>query len=68
MTDEQKDQERVYPYHPEEMRASWDVRVGRNITLSGTARWTPAGVVTAGIAASAVLLALAALVRASHPR
>lgn len=52
------------PAHPEEMKAVWDVRVGRCITLQGSARWTPAGIVTAGIAASAVLLALSALVRA----
>ncbi|MEW6124213.1 MAG: hypothetical protein AB1698_16480 [Pseudomonadota bacterium] len=52
------------PSHPEEMKASWEVRIGRIITLQGSARWTPAGVVTAGIAASAVLLAFAALARA----
>jgi len=48
--------------HPEEMRATWDLKVGTSITLQGSARWTPAGVVTAGIAASAALLSLAALV------
>ncbi|MEP9352246.1 hypothetical protein ABLE93_01480 [Xanthobacter sp. KR7-65] len=52
------------PNHPEEMKATWDLRVGRSIRLQGGARWTPAGVITAGIAASAVLLALSALVRA----
>lgn len=66
MTDTAEDQQRAHPYHPEEMRATWDLKVGKSITLQGDARWTPAGIVTAGIAASAVLLSLAALVRAAH--
>ncbi|SHE82598.1 hypothetical protein SAMN02745157_1022 [Kaistia soli DSM 19436] len=66
MTDTTENQQRAYPYHPEEMRATWDLEVGKSITLQGNARWTPAGVVTAGIAASAVLLSLASLVRAAH--
>jgi len=64
MTDEPDGQTPATPYHPEEMRATWDLKVGKSITLQGTARWTPAGVVTAGIAASAVLLSISALVRA----
>lgn len=52
------------PYHPEEMKAVWDVRVGKFITVQGSARWTPAGVITAGIATSAILLAISVLVRA----
>ncbi|MBZ9938457.1 hypothetical protein LB518_19310 [Mesorhizobium sp. BR1-1-16] len=66
MTENSNRSQPDYPYHPEEMRAAWDCKFGKNITLQGTARWTPAGVVTAGIAASAVLLSLAALVRAAH--
>ncbi|MDI4665650.1 hypothetical protein K9U40_15155 [Xanthobacter autotrophicus] len=66
MTDEPDDQKPSSPCHPEEMRATWDLKVGRSITMQGTARWTPAGVVMAGIAASAVLLALSALVRAAR--
>lgn len=64
MTDTSDDQQPATPYHPEEMKATWDLRIGKRVSLQGTARWTPAGVVTAGIAASAVVLALAALVRA----
>lgn len=64
MTDEPDGHASSTPYHPEEMRATWDLKVGKSISLQGTARWTPAGVVTAGIAASAVLLSIAALVRA----
>lgn len=59
-----QDETPAAPYHPEEMKVTWDLKIGRSITLQGTARWTPAGVVTAGIAASAVLLALAAVMRA----
>ncbi|MDI4658877.1 hypothetical protein [Xanthobacter autotrophicus] len=66
MTDEPDGQKPTTPYHPEEMKATWDVRVGKSISLQGTAHWTPAGVVTTGIAASAVLLSIAALVRATR--
>jgi len=68
MTDDAADQKPSSPYHPEEMKATWDVRIGKSVTLQGSARWTPAGVVTAGIAASAVLLAISALVRAARRR
>lgn len=61
---ETRDERSATPYHPEEMKATWDLKVGKTISLQGTARWTPAGVVTAGIAASAILLALAAVMRA----
>lgn len=54
--------------HPEEMRATYALRLGSKITLSGTARITPAGVVTTGIAVSLILLSCAAIVRAMHPR
>jgi hypothetical protein len=52
--------------HPEEMRAGFDLRIGKNINLKGTARITPAGVVCAGIASVAILLAATALVRATR--
>jgi hypothetical protein len=54
------------PTHPEEMKAVYDLRVGKFISLQGSARMTPAGLVTAGIAASAILLAVSALIRASR--
>jgi hypothetical protein len=54
------------PTHPEEMKAVFDLRVGKLISLQGSARMTPAGVVTAGITASAILLAVSALVRAAR--
>ena len=64
MTDDVNAQKPASSCHPEEMRATWDLKIGRNIALQGSARWTPAGVITAGIAASAVLLSISALARA----
>jgi hypothetical protein len=52
--------------HPEEMRAAFDLRVGKSINLRGTARVTPAGLICAGIAGVAVLVAATALVRAAR--
>lgn len=52
--------------HPEEMRAAFDLRVGKSINLKGTARVTPAGLICAGIAGVAVLAAATALVRAAR--
>ena len=54
------------PTHPEEMKAVYDVRIGKWVTLQGSARITPAGMVATGIAVAAILLATAALVRASR--
>jgi hypothetical protein len=51
--------------HPEEMRAGFDLQIGKNINLKGNARLTPAGIVTGGIMTVAVLLATTALVRAA---
>jgi hypothetical protein len=50
--------------HPEEMRATFDLRVGEHINLHGSARLTPAGIVAAGLMTVAVLVARTALVRA----
>jgi len=52
--------------HPEEMRAAGEIQIGKYIDLRGTARVTPAGLICAGIAGVAVLLAAAVLVRASR--
>ncbi|CAN5369034.1 hypothetical protein BH10PSE10_BH10PSE10_08160 [soil metagenome] len=51
--------------HPEEMRAGFDLTFG-DLHLKGTARVTPAGLISAGIAGVAVMLAAAALVRAAR--
>jgi hypothetical protein len=52
--------------HPEEMRATGEIQIGKHINLKGTVRMTPAGLICAGIAGGALLLAAAALVRAAR--
>jgi hypothetical protein len=52
--------------HPEEMRAEFDLRIGKNINLKGSARLTPAGIVTAGLMTVSILLAATAFVRAAR--
>ncbi len=54
----------IAPTHPEEMKASVDLRIGRSFSLTASGRMTPASLVCAAIAASAVLLSTAAVVRA----
>jgi hypothetical protein len=54
--------------HPEEIKASVDLRVGNSVSLKATVRTTPAGLVTAGIMVSAIVLAVATLVRAGRRR
>lgn len=50
--------------HPEEMKAVFDLRVGKWISLQGSARMTPAGIVTVGITTAATALAFLAVARA----
>ena len=50
------------PTHPEEMKASYNLRIGKSISLQGSARITPAGIVTVGVTTLLVALAFAALV------
>lgn len=52
--------------HPEEMRADFDLCVGKHVSLKGSARITPAGIVTVGLMTVAVLVATTALVRAAR--
>ena len=52
--------------HPEEMKASVDLRIGDAVSLRATGRTTPAGLVTAGIMVSAIILSVAALVWATR--
>ena len=52
--------------HPEEMRAGFDLRIGKTVNLKGSGRLTPAGIVAAGVMTIGVLLAAAALVRAAR--
>ncbi|WP_442581956.1 hypothetical protein ACSBOB_08275 [Mesorhizobium sp. ASY16-5R] len=50
------------PTHPEEMKTNFDLRVGKSISLQGSARITPAGIVTVGVTTLLVTLAFVALV------
>ncbi|MBL8895647.1 MAG: hypothetical protein JNJ53_13680 [Rhizobiales bacterium] len=54
--------------HPEEIRADCELRVGKLITMQASARITPAGVISAGIAAAAIILAVGFLVSSSGRR
>jgi hypothetical protein len=42
--------------HPEEMRATMELRIGNSVSLNATARATPAGLATAALLASAILV------------
>jgi hypothetical protein len=54
--------------HPEEIRADYELRVGKLITVQASARITPAGVISAGIAAAAIILAVGVLVSSTKGR
>lgn len=49
------------PAHPEEMKATYEFRVGRLMSVQATARITPAGVVALGVTTLLVALAVSAL-------
>jgi hypothetical protein len=46
------------PSHPEEIKSDFELRIGKHISLQGSARITPAGVISTGIAVAAMALAL----------
>ncbi len=46
------------PSHPEEMKSVFDLRVGKHVTLQGSARITPAGVISTGIAVAPMTFAV----------
>jgi hypothetical protein len=52
--------------HPEEMRARFDLKIGKNINLRGSGRLASAGTLTAGLMTVGVLLAATTLVRAAQ--
>lgn len=56
------------PSHPEEIKSVFDLRVGKHITLQGSARITPAGVISTGLAVAAMTLALGYLVSSIRRR
>ena len=44
------------PLHPEEMKATSEIRIGKWISIQSTARITPAGVIATAISISLVAL------------
>ncbi|MFO0990338.1 MAG: hypothetical protein U1E67_00200 [Hyphomicrobiales bacterium] len=52
----ENERSREAPSHPEEIRADYELRLGKLITVQASARITPAGVISAGIAAAAIIL------------
>ena len=44
--------------HPQEIRSDFEMRFGKHISMQASARITPAGVVSAGIAVAVMTLAL----------
>ena len=68
MTIVQTDSSPATPSHPEEIKATFDLRVGTIANLQGSARTTPAGVISAGIAAAAVIFAVGYLVSSLRRR
>ncbi|TDK35288.1 hypothetical protein E2F50_13635 [Rhizobium deserti] len=50
------------PSHPEEIKSTFEMRVGKNITLQASARITPAGVISTGVALAAMMFAAGYLV------
>ncbi len=55
------------PSHPEEIRSEFEMRVGKHITLQGSARITPAGLICSGLTVAMVAFAFGYLAR-SMPR
>jgi hypothetical protein len=54
------------PVYPEEMKAEVDLRIGNSVSLKAAARTTPAGLVTAGLMISGIILAVATLIWAAR--
>ena len=52
------------PFHPEEMRARIDLRIGEAVALKATARATPAGLVAVAVPMGAILVPAVWLARA----
>ncbi|MBL8906271.1 MAG: hypothetical protein JNM20_06305 [Rhizobiales bacterium] len=68
MPDVQDNHARDVSSHPEEIRADCELRLGNLVTVNASARITPAGVISAGIAAAAIILAVGFLVSSRDGR
>ncbi len=49
--------------HPEEMRASFNMAIGRSVSVGATARTTPAGLVATAVLLAAIFVPLAMIAR-----
>lgn len=56
------------PEHPQEIRADYELRVGRYINMKASARITPAGVLCAGLAVAAITFAAGYVVASARRR
>ena len=56
------------PVHPEEIRATLKLRLGKRGRLNATFRTTTPGLVATGIMTAAIFLSIAAVVRAARRR
>lgn len=68
MTTMQDDTSSGVPSHPEEIKSTFDLRVGKHIALQGSARITPAGVISTGLAVAAMTFALGHLISSTRRR
>jgi len=50
--------ESIVPTHPEEVKATYELRLGKLATIQASARITPAGIIATGITICAVALAI----------
>jgi len=64
----QEDPSLEAPPPPDEIKADYEFRVGEFMTMKASARITPAGVISAGIAAAAIILAVGFLVSSTGSR
>ena len=49
--------------HPEEMRASFNMAIGRSVSIAATARTTPAGLAATAVLLAAIFVPLAIIAR-----
>jgi hypothetical protein len=62
VTGVQEDGWAAVPSHPEEIKSTFELRVGESITLQASARITPTGVISTGVALAAMMFAAGYLV------
>ncbi|HEV7326896.1 MAG TPA: hypothetical protein VGN91_17700 [Bosea sp. (in: a-proteobacteria)] len=53
--------------HPEEMKGSIALRIGRQTVLECSGKTTPAGLISAGVALAAIVVAFGFVARAARP-